>query len=679
MPLSQAYPALDRDSLVVSEEETTFYLLLPRGAQVRSARLRVGGVPYVFWEDLLAPAYGATVSPPFETGTDNARESLVVDFHGLRAVDRLRLKATWPANARYGRLQAWAGITWHQPQPSTSYIFPSDTGSGLAKETAVEVVFPELELQKLMLSFHSSAPATPLDDWAMAAVTPSQLALHCRSVPSNLSLHIGDGPPFWTYSGPLSKTLATPDFAPALNDYLAGDALPEDQPEHHVPLVISSATVGEVSVALEAEIFFVVDCFADGAKEKTLAFGCNQPWTQAVAFELPEDAVIHKAQVKLSGEFAGDRFVPGFGPAGESAGEPAGEYAALVSAEHWVAQAFSPATDLALSGVDLLLTCLSETAELVVEIQPDINQAPPGEAEATVELALDSAAGGALWYCLDLSSPLELEAGKRYWLVLKGKDGQAGWQAQAGNDASAELLRFSKDQGQVWTAYDLGPWGLKGMRGRLRLRHLPASYELPIAVRVGAASLDLGALAEAEAVDSVVDLECLSATGTVPIDVRATSAGQLTLSGLYIEHSLEGPAGGPPFPPLGGLPVQAIDGVGHVGAQALQAAGIQTIADLADLDRHALPAGVSRVRLFEFQRKARQVLDITLDLDRLGPLLDMTLADLQMTPVVTLGQAAGLPLDAIVELKEMLRALQVSLDNRVFKSMTLADLAPPGA
>jgi hypothetical protein len=473
--------------------------------------------------------------------------------------------------------------------------------------------------------------------------------------------------------------LATPDFAPAVNDYLAGDTLPEGQPEHHVPLVISSATVGEVSVALEAEIFFVVDCFVDGAKEKTLAFACNQPWTQAAAFELPEDAVVHKAQVKLAGEFAADRFIPGFGPAGEAAGEPAGEYAALVSGEHWVAQAFSPATDLALSGVDLLLTRLSETAKLVVEIQLDINQAPPGEAEATAELVLDSATGGALWYCLDLPSPLELEAGKRYWLVLKGKDGQVSWQAQASNNASAESLHFSKDQGKAWTAYDLGPWGQKAMRSRLRLRHLPASYELPITVRVGAASLDLGALAEAEAVDSVVDLECLSATGTVPVDVRATSAGQLTLSELYIEYTMGGPVGGPPFPPLAELPVQAIDGVGYVCAQALQAAGIQAIADLADLDRHALPAGVSRVRLFEFQRKARQALDITLDRDRLGPLLDMTLAELQVTPVATLGQEAGLPLDLIVELKETLRALQVSLDNRVFRAMTLADLAPPNA
>jgi hypothetical protein len=532
--VSPTYPVLDPDSMKVWEQETTFHLLLPRGAQVRSARLVVGGAPYEFLEDLLAPTHGATVTPLLATGTDGAWESLVVDFHGLRAVDRLLLTATWQNGTRYGRLQAWAGITWHQPQPATSYIFPSDAGSSLAKNTQTEVMFPELEIQKLMLSFHGTGPPTPLDDWAMAAVTPTLLKLHCRSVPSNLALRVDDGPPSWTYSGPLSKTLATPDLAAALNDYLAGDALPEGEPEHRVPLVIGSATVGQVAVSVEADIFFVVDRFAGGAREKTLAFGCDEPWTQALAFKLPSGAEVQKAEVKLSGEFAGDRFVPGYGPAGA----PAGEYAALVSGEHWAAQAFTPAEDLALSGVDLLLTCLSETAGLTVEIQPDINQAPPGEAEATVELALQSAAGGAQWHCLDLPSPLDLEAGKRYWLVLKGKDGQASWQARVAGNVPFESLCYSKDGGRGWAAYDLSSWGSQGMMGRLRLRHLPVSYELPIAVRVGAACLDLDALAQAEAVDSVVNLASLPLAGTVAIDVAATSQGQLTLSDLRIEYCL---------------------------------------------------------------------------------------------------------------------------------------------
>jgi len=702
MSASQPYPALEPESTTVSEEETTFHLLLPQGAQVRSAHLRVGGATHAFWENLMAPAFGATITPPFEEGTEPACESLVVDFHGLRAVDSLKINANWESSARYCRLQAWAGITWHQPQPMASYVFSLSDNGDPSQDSLTEVTFPELEVQKLMISFHNtSAPATD-GNWAMALVTPTQLELHCRSVPSNLTLRIGDGPLIWTHSGPLAKELTAPGLADALNEYLANETLPEDEPVYRVPIIIRSDAVGKVTLSLETlAYFFIVDRFADASEEKTLTFGCNQPWTQSAAFELPNGAVVQRAEVKLSGDFAADRFVSGAGPTSD----PFEEYAALVSPEHWTAQAITLAENLTLSGVDLLLTPLTEKTELTVEIQPDINQAPSREAEAVAELVVESPTGSACWYCPAFAAPVELEADQPYWLVLKGKDGQASWQAQA-SGAVPESLRYSKDEGQTWTQYDLAPWGQKGMMGCLRLRHLLSDPALPISVSVGATSLDLGELVLMGAVDSPVSFgDSLTETGTIPISVRASSSGQLILSDLRVEYELpaEVPSGEPlgeeipsveeeptKRPPareilanlLAERDVRVIDGVGPHYAWRLKMAGVKTIAQLSDLERDSLPTipGIPADKLSWLRHQASVVMGVEVDAKALAPLLDLTVSQISYAGLNRLvaffdGSEREQAAPEVAQLMETLETLAEALDDSFLSYCRLRDLS----
>lgn len=664
MPNRKYYEFQSWDLIPVSKEEKTFDLLVPKGARVRAVQLEVSGEPHTFWENLMDPKKGATVTP-FEADTGDGWKGLVVDFHALRATNYLRIKAIWTnsGSKRYCRLQAWAGITWHQPEPMESYVLE------LLKNEEMKAGFPELEVQKLMLSFHNSDPPTDSDAGStMLATTLTQLELSCRSVPSNLPLRIGDGPPFWTHYGPLAKALKTPDFAGALNEYLASDVLPEGEQEHRVPLTIRSDTLGQVRVSLVTfDYFYVVDRFADNAAEKTLTFACQGPWTQTVEFELRAEAEVQKATVNLSGTFADDRFIEGYRPM-DAAVE---EYAAMVSPDYWPAQEIVLAESVTLAGVDLCLARLSEKAELTVEVQSDVNQAPSGAALATAELSLDPTTGEACWYCLALPSPAELAANKSYWLVLKGKEGQASWQARSG-EAELKTLSYSKDEGISWASYDLTLWG-RGvkMAGQFRLRHLPSAYSLPIVVSAGTDNnLSL------EKVDSSVDFrESLAATGKALLSITAKSEGQLTLSNLRIEYGLVKPSEEEIRPgPLAEQGVQIIDGVGLAYAERLREVGVETLTQLAELDLSLVQVDVPTVRLQEFQRKAEMALSVEIEATTFTPLLDLTVSEVLRTPVVQLSDRARQPMAVIRQLRRNLITLQVALDNAFLDRMTLRDL-----
>jgi hypothetical protein len=689
------YAAQSWDLTPVSEEEKTFHLLLPKGAQVRSAQLEIRGAPFVFWEDLMAPGYGATVTPGEENDegawSDLAQKSIVVDFHALRATNRLRIEAAWASSgSRYCRLQPWAGVTWYQPEPVGSYVLPPN-GTGITPGAATEADFPELEVQKMMLSFHANGTPPTVGDWTMEAVTLSQLGLFCRSTPSNLSLRVGDGPPFWMHRGPLAKALGTPDFAEALNEYLTSDELPAGQQEHSVPLTIRSDTVGEVQASVAVlDHFFVVDRFADGAAEKDLIFDCQGPWAQTAEFELPAEAEVQGATIHLAGSFADDRFVEGYGPT-DAIGE---EFATMISPDHWAAQEIVPAENTALTGVDLLLMQISDNAEITAEIQSGVKQAPSGVALATVQLSLQLDKDDPYWHCLDLSSPAELEADKGYWLVLKAEEGQVNWQAQS-SATPLRTLSYSQDEGTSWTDHNLTPWG-QGTKiaGRFRLRHLPATYSPPIEMSIGLTDIDLSGLTSSEEMVFNADFtEHLTVSGKVPLGITAHTMGQLTLSSLRIEYKLpvepsEEPAEeGPPekeTPGEEGPPgllveqgVRIIHGVGARYAEELRKGGIETLSQLAELDPFTVGINIPRVRLFEFQRKAEVAMRVEISTEAFAPLLDRYVRDILNTPRSSFTELAEEAPQAWAQLDALikdLRTLQMVLDDDFLAESRLGDL-----
>jgi hypothetical protein len=687
------YASQSWDLTPVSEEEKTFHLLLPKGAQVRSAQLEIRGAPFVFWEDLMAPGYGATVTPGEENDegawSDLAQKSIVVDFHALRATNRLRIEATWPSSGnRYCRLQPWAGITWHQPEPVASYVLPPN-GTGIPLGAVTEADFPELEVQKMMLSFHADSILPTVGDWAMQAVTLSQLELFCRSTPSNLSLRVGDGPPFWMHRGPLSKALGTPDFAEALNEYLASDELPAGQQEHSVPLTIRSDTVGEVQASLAAlDHFFVVNRFTDGAAEKDLTFDCQGPWAQTAEFKLPAEAEVQSATIHLAGSFADDRFVEGYGPT-DAIGE---EFATMISPDHWAAQEIVHAENTALTGVDLLLAQISDNAELTVEVQSCVKQAPSGVALAAVQLSLQLDKDDPRWHCLDLPSPAELEADKRHWLVLKAEEGQVNWQAQSGKTA-LRTLSYSQDEGTSWTGHDLALWGQSvKIAGRFRLRHLPAVYLSPIEMSIGSGDIDLSGLASSQEMAFSVDFtKNLTVSGKVPLSITAHTMGQLTLSSLRIEYKLpvkppeepseeetpEAPEEKAQWGSLAERHVRIIHGIGSRYAEELKKAGIETLSQLAELDPFTLEINIPQVRLFEFQRKAEMAMRVKISAETFAPLLDLYVSDILKTPrssFAVLAEKAPQAWAQLDALMKDLRTLQVVLDDDFLAECRLGDL-----
>ena len=646
----------------VSRQETTLDLLVPRGAQVQAVRLTVTGKSYPFSENLLDPQVGATVAEFLPTGANSGIGGLVADMHGLWAAHGLSIQATWTTGTnRHCHLQAWAGTTWQKPEPRNCYVLQ------LTKGTSKRYSFPEFEVQKMMLVFYDTD--TPTETTPTMNTALDELTLDCSSVPFNLSLRIGDAPPFWTNAAPLVGTLTTPDFAQALDDYLAGDVLPEGQQEHHVPLIIRSDTLGEVAIALDAfDYFFVVDRFADGTAEKALSFACPGPWTQIVEVDLPAGAEIQKATVDLAVSCGDDRFVKGHGPEAEASGP----YAAMVSADRWTAQEVVLDGDAVLTGVDLCLGRMSEAARVAVEVQADVNGAPSGVALVEIECSLDPASDRACWHCLALPTPLALSAQKSYWLILKGREGQASWQARSVAAPSPSLCT-SKDAGSSWTGYDQTLEGVR-IAGSIRLRHLPQAWLPPIEMNVGRARIDLGKFAQPDSAEFSVDLkEALTVTGRVPLSITAASAGQLTLSNLRIEYC-PAEAAGETAGPLAGWDVEILEGVGRVYAGRLRESGVTTLAQLVQVDPARLQAGIPQKRLLELQHKAEMALGVEIDARQFAPLLDLMVGEILRTSAVELSRRTGLPPATIEPLRKALRSLLVVLDSAAVNRMRLREL-----
>lgn len=154
-------------------------------------------------------------------------------------------------------------------------------------------------------------------------------------------------------------------------------------------------------------------------------------------------------------------------------------------------------------------------------------------------LSLDLAIDGARWYCLDLPSPIELVAGKHYWLVLKVEEGRVNWHAQSSKTTLA-MLSHSQDGGTSWVSYKLTAWGSQvKIAGRFRLRHLPAVHFPPIEISAGLENIAPGGLTSSEQMAFSVDFtKNLTVSGKVPLSVTAHAMGQLTLSNLRIEYKL---------------------------------------------------------------------------------------------------------------------------------------------
>ncbi len=128
---------------------------------------------------------------------------------------------------------------------------------------------------------------------------------------------------------------------------------------------------------------------------------------------------------------------------------------------------------------------------------------------------------------------------------------------------------------------------------------------------------------------------------------------------------------------LGEERVDRIDGVGAAFTAILNRAGVQTIGDLAGIDPMNLGAGLPLMRGVELRAKARAALRTAANMRQVTGLNHLLPGDILTTPLSTLITDSGGAADAVILLREQVGALELALDNRYLRQVSIGRLARP--
>lgn len=311
-----------------------------------------------------------------------------------------------------------------------------------------------------------------------------------QSVPTNVSVALDEQPPFWTHTGELTGPQRSTDFADFLQSYLEEAELVDGV--YHIPLLIHSDTLARLSMEVEITYSVQQPALPAGLNEVALDYGYNatpqagQEWLQVV---IPAGAEVTAASVSVNGAFDDSRIVAG--PKG-----PVAPLAAIaVTAGQGQAQPIVLAQDTAVTSVDLLLSSTTRAALLDINLLADAGGKPVGDpllpTPAQVTLDRDLVAEPT-WISVRLPQEFQFAAGRRYWLAVQVREGEAAWHAVA-TTTESESLRHAVASGLAWrlTQWPAGSASNGNasnggtVAGLYRLRHTPAAFEMPLEVQVG--------------------------------------------------------------------------------------------------------------------------------------------------------------------------------------------------
>ena len=408
--------------------------------------------------------WGVTKTPP-----DSFIE---VDFHARRTL--AAVQGTQGDNIKKANLQVDMGGAYVGIADDGTFMTSNKTPWAVTLSSASDAL-PGLTVSKFSLS------GVPQDKTNLDDRTLDITKVTIRSVPTNVSVRLGDMPPFWTRLGELVAAETSPDFAVVLNAFLAEAAA--ENGLYAVPFVVHSDTIARLDVELTIDYVVEQPILPPYLPEVTLPYSYSSlPGVKEdlLTVKLPRGATITGAGGAVLGTFDATRVVL-FGEIGESGATAT----ATVSPTRALAQPIQLDDETPVSGVDLPLANTEPgVAGLHLALQEDADGKPSGEVLTSAEVTVGKPVpGGSAWGSAALPAEFRFLPGVRYWLVLQSVSGEAYWDVLPG-DPAAPALQASTDGGFSWrtAATDAGE---KPLAALYRLRHRPERFSVPVQLQLG--------------------------------------------------------------------------------------------------------------------------------------------------------------------------------------------------
>jgi DNA-binding beta-propeller fold protein YncE/predicted flap endonuclease-1-like 5' DNA nuclease len=305
-----------------------------------------------------------------------------------------------------------------------------------------------------------------------------------RSVPSNLTVRLGALPSVWTRLGEMTAAETSPDFTPTLQALLRNATVKNGF--YQIPVILHSDSICRLSLELEIEYVIQANLQPPGLQEVVLPFDystLSKTDAGVLSVALPRDAVVvsQGTAARVKGAFDSTRIA--YGPTGEVTVTDG----ASVSPAESQAQSLALESPLPATAVDLLLTGVSRTAKLRLDLRGDLDGKPDVVSllSQPAEFSLEGAvAGQSSWVSVVLPSEFHFHGGtQRYWIVLQALDGTVLWGLEAAA-SDAVALQHTEDGGLSW--HDTPSSKVPGaLAAYFRLRDTPDRFQVPVELQVG--------------------------------------------------------------------------------------------------------------------------------------------------------------------------------------------------
>lgn len=486
MILRDRYPG--KNTLFVGDR-TLVLQSIPAGASILSARITVTPVNVEGQkgpsEDSISFAEGSDVGrvngqqDRFATKTQVPDRWVEVDFHGRRTLVSVdvnqRLDTILQVDIGGGTfIEINRNGAFKAPEDSDLFVIPGPSPTPDDPDI-ISASLPGLTVAGFKLT--NSTDDDPPNNPDITEIT-------IRNVASNVSLRLGELPPFWIHLGEMIESATTPDFTELLQSVLA-DAKRVNG-FYVVPLILHTDSPARFNIETEIEYQRQVNVLPQGLNEVVMTYDFNGPPkadADLLKVLVPANARVipGKTGGRVIGAFEESRIIHG----------PVGDVVSDVSIEisPGVAQARIATLENALtaSAVDFLIAPVDELVQLQLDFREDLDGKPGNHSllQAPIEFGLDrKKASGPTWVSVTLPQGFRFEervGSRRLWIIVQSLNGRAEWRANPLSDEEIGM-QHSRDGGLSWRETRLAG---KGVNALFRLRHTPDRFQVPIQLQVG--------------------------------------------------------------------------------------------------------------------------------------------------------------------------------------------------